>query len=74
VGDREGSIPGLNPCFSDMEPQQHRHNESVVGHSLNDQNGLPDGIGVWSHNHCTSWLLTESWEKMACFPDKCPGP
>ena len=29
-----------------MEPQQRGHDDSVVRHDLNDQNGLPDGVSV----------------------------
>ena len=42
-----------------MEPRQYRHNDSVVGHNLNDQNGLPDGIRVVVSQslHLSGYLL-----------------
>lgn len=42
---------------SDMEPWQCRHDDSAVGHNLNAQNGLPDGISDLTIT-ASQWLLT----------------
>lgn len=46
-------------CSSDMDPRQYRHDDSVVGCNLNDQNGFPDEIRVVVSQslHLSGYLL-----------------
>lgn len=53
------TILSPSSCSSDVEPRWYRHDDSVVGDSLNDQNGLPDGIRIVVSQslHLSGYLL-----------------